>query len=109
MTIDRPLFGGDYSEENSIAIFNKWKQEVIDKAPKDKLLVYEVTEGWKPLCDFLGVNVPSDAEFPHVNDTENFRKFIAMSDRQGKSIFAGIVAVACFALVAGVKSYRSSR
>jgi len=32
----------------------------------DKLLVYNVQEGWKPLCDFLGFEVPSVA-FPHEN------------------------------------------
>ena len=34
--------------------------------PADKLLVYNVKEGWKPLCDFLECEVPSFA-FPHEN------------------------------------------
>ena len=34
--------------------------------PADKLLVYNVKEGWKPLCDFLECEVPSVA-FPHEN------------------------------------------
>ena len=32
----------------------------------DKLLVYKVQQGWKPLCDFLGCEVPT-AAFPHEN------------------------------------------
>ena len=34
--------------------------------PADKLLVYNVKQGWKPLCDFLGCEVPTVA-FPHEN------------------------------------------
>jgi hypothetical protein len=38
-------------------------------------LVYEIKEGWGPLCDFLGVEEP-DKPFPHLNDTHTFRKRI---------------------------------
>ena len=34
--------------------------------PPEKLLVYNVKQGWKPLCDFLGCEVPTSA-FPHEN------------------------------------------
>ena len=34
--------------------------------PADKLLVYNVKQGWKPLCDFLECEVPTVA-FPHEN------------------------------------------
>ena len=34
--------------------------------PADKLLVYNVKQGWKPLCDFLACEVPTVA-FPHEN------------------------------------------
>jgi hypothetical protein len=37
--------------------------------------VYEVSEGWGPLCEFLGVEVP-DKPFPHLNDAEVFRERI---------------------------------
>jgi hypothetical protein len=33
--------------------------------------VWEVSEGWGPLCEFLGVDVP-DEPLPHVNDRETF-------------------------------------
>ena len=34
--------------------------------PPAKLLVFNVKQGWKPLCDFLGCEVPTSA-FPHEN------------------------------------------
>ena len=35
-------------------------------APKDKLLVFNLSSGWEPLCEFLGRPVPS-VPFPHLN------------------------------------------
>ena len=35
-------------------------------APKNKLLIYNVKEGWEPLCKFLDVPVPAKP-FPHRN------------------------------------------
>ncbi len=39
--------------------------------PPEQLLVYEVKDGWGPLCEFLGLPVP-DAPFPRTNDRVEF-------------------------------------
>ncbi len=39
--------------------FRRRNQEVINALPADRLLVFEAKHGWQPLCDFLGVPVPS--------------------------------------------------
>lgn len=39
--------------------------------PAERLLVWEVTDGWTPLCEFLGVPVPGEP-LPHANDRETF-------------------------------------
>ena len=39
--------------------------------PASQLLVYQVKEGWGPLCEFLGVDVP-DEPFPRTNHREEF-------------------------------------
>nr|XP_002125599.1 uncharacterized protein LOC100179010 [Ciona intestinalis] len=39
---------------------------VMQATPKDQLLVYNVKEGWGPICNFLGVPVP-DKPFPRKN------------------------------------------
>jgi Sulfotransferase domain len=33
--------------------------EVRQAIPAERLLVYEVSQGWGPLCTFLGVAMPS--------------------------------------------------
>jgi hypothetical protein len=40
--------------------------------PANKLLVYDVSEGWGPLCKFLGVAEPKEP-LPHLNKKENFK------------------------------------
>ncbi|KAB8225094.1 hypothetical protein BDV33DRAFT_198937 [Aspergillus novoparasiticus] len=35
--------------------------------PKDRLLEYKFSDGWEPLCEFLGKPVP-DQPFPHLNE-----------------------------------------
>lgn len=39
--------------------------------PASQLLVYQVKEGWGPLCEFLGVDVP-DEPFPRTNHRAEF-------------------------------------
>ncbi|KAL8860213.1 MAG: hypothetical protein Q9198_010591, partial [Flavoplaca austrocitrina] len=41
--------------------------------PKERLLEYEVKEGWEPLCKFLVKEIPG-GDFPNVNDKDNFVK-----------------------------------
>ena len=40
--------------------------------PADRLLVFRATDGWGPLCAFLGKPVP-DVPYPHVNDNAEFK------------------------------------
>ncbi|CAK9104959.1 Putative phosphatase HI_0003 [Durusdinium trenchii] len=40
---------------------------------REKLLEFSVQDGWEPLCQFLGVPVPSMA-FPHVNDSASMQR-----------------------------------
>lgn len=59
-------------KQYAIEVFNRHNEEVKRKVPPEKLLVYDVKEGWEPLCAFLGVEVPADKPFPHLNDRSNF-------------------------------------
>lgn len=68
------LFGGRFADkDHAIEVFRNHNRDVIHAVGPDNLLVYEVKDGWEPLCTFLGVDVPPE-DFPHVNDTEYMRK-----------------------------------
>ena len=44
---------------------------VKETIPANQLLVFEVRQGWEPLCDFLGAPIPA-TEFPRTNHREEF-------------------------------------
>jgi len=46
--------------------YRRHNAHVMQSAPKDKLLVWDLSDGWKPLCEFLGKPVPN-VPFPHSN------------------------------------------
>ncbi|XP_078361376.1 uncharacterized protein LOC144645701 [Oculina patagonica] len=52
--------------------------------PADKLLVYNVKQGWKPLCDFLGCDVPT-VPFPHENINAEITETLPMT-RWGRQV-----------------------
>jgi hypothetical protein len=59
-----------------IDVYNRHNEEVIQSVPEDRLLVFEPSQGWEPLCRFLDVEIPAE-NFPRVNTTEEFsQRFI---------------------------------
>ena len=56
--------------------FLRHVETVKSEIAPERLLVFQVTEGWGPLCRFLGVDEPSVA-FPHENDLGDFAKRVA--------------------------------
>jgi hypothetical protein len=49
-------------------VFERHNQAVRDAIDSARLLVFDVREGWTPLCRFLGVPIP-DEPFPRLNDS----------------------------------------
>ncbi len=67
------LQGRAHNKDFVISVFNQWNETVKKTVPSHKLLVYQVKDGWEPLCQFLKVPVP-DAPFPKSNDSADFQK-----------------------------------
>jgi hypothetical protein len=61
------------------AAFERHNAEVQRSIPSDRLLVYEVAQGWEPLCEFLEAPVPS-VPFPRVNSREEMAAMLASVD-----------------------------
>jgi hypothetical protein len=69
-------FDGRFEDRShAIKVFERHNEEVRRRVPRDKLLVYEVKEGWGPLCEFLGVEEPGKP-FPRLNDAAEMRRRI---------------------------------
>ena len=57
--------------EAALAAYRQRTADVRAALPAGRVLVFDVAEGWAPLCAFLGVAIP-DAPFPRTNSTEEF-------------------------------------
>jgi hypothetical protein len=62
-----------HDEARVIDVYNRHNETVQRVIPPERLLVYDVAQGWEPLCAFLGVPVP-DGPLPKVNTTEDFQR-----------------------------------
>jgi hypothetical protein len=58
--------------------FAAHNQAVQNFIPAEQLLVYQVKEGWAPLCKFLNVAAPT-TEFPRTNNREEFGDLVKSS------------------------------
>lgn len=66
------IFGGRLADKaHALTVYAAHLQKVRDTIPASRLLVYDVRDGWAPLCDFLRVPLP-DQPFPSGNSTAEF-------------------------------------
>lgn len=57
--------------------YDKHNSKVLLTIPSNKLLIFDVKEGWEPLCHFLGKPIPS-VPFPNVNETADINRATAL-------------------------------
>jgi len=67
------IFGekGFSDPENCKKVYVDMHEEVRNMVPKENLLEFQLKQGWGPLCEFLGKDVPV-GPFPHVNESAEF-------------------------------------
>jgi hypothetical protein len=68
---EQGTFAVGHSPEQLIERMIAHNEEVERAIPAERLLVWKVTDGWEPLCEFLEVGVPEEP-LPHVNDRDAF-------------------------------------
>lgn len=72
--------GGDMNDRAFMTdFFRRHTERVVAGVPKDRLLVFNVAEGWEPLCAFLGVPTPS-TPYPRENTTDQFQARMAAGE-----------------------------
>jgi len=80
-------FNFDYSRDGARTAIERHNAEVRATIPAARLLEFEVSEGWEPLCAFLGVPVPHQP-FPRANERENFREHIETAKSVARDLSA---------------------
>ncbi len=69
-----PTFGEKMLErDHATQVFKSHIAEVQAEIPADRLLTFDLGDGWGPLCEFLGVAVP-DIPFPKTNSSKQFHQ-----------------------------------
>jgi hypothetical protein len=77
--VRRRVFDGRLDDRAyAIETFERHSAEVRAAVPADRLLSYQVSQGWEPLCTFLDVPVPAEP-FPWENDTATFIQRLSMN------------------------------
>ena len=67
--------------ENRVQYYEDWVAHVKRTVPAEKLLEFNVKQGWEPLCTFLGKPIPP-TPFPRLNDSGNYRNLIVLGPRE---------------------------
>jgi len=75
---DAPIFSAlwrDYHDgtETAKQLYTDYNAEIKRLVPKENLLVFNVKQGWAPVCNFLNEKIP-DNEFPSRNSKADFAK-----------------------------------
>jgi hypothetical protein len=100
------VFDGRVADRaHAIAVFERHIADVRATVSPDRLLVFDVAQGWLPLCTFLDLPVP-DESFPHVNDAVEFNRLQAARMRRltlpviaaGAAVTAALIASVAFAV-----------
>jgi len=72
LILEQSFHGRFEDREYMLALYERHNEEVKQAVSSKRLLVYEIAEGWAPLCRFLDRPIP-DGPFPRVNSTDEFR------------------------------------
>lgn len=73
-TVVAQVFDGRMSERaHATGIFRRHIEEVQSEVPADRLLTYDLRDGWEPLCEFLEVEVPV-IPLPKTNSSREFKE-----------------------------------
>jgi hypothetical protein len=73
--VTKRSLGGKTGPDELIATFNAHEAAVRAAIAKERLLVFDVRQGWEPLCRFLARPVPS-SPFPRTNTKDEFFELV---------------------------------
>jgi hypothetical protein len=59
-------------KEAALAAYNAHNAAVREEVPRERLVIWNLGDGWEPICKALDLAVP-DEPFPNTNSTAEFR------------------------------------
>lgn len=73
LVLERTFAGKYWDGEYAKEVYRKHVQQVVDTIDKERLLQFDVRDGWEPLCEFLNRPIPGET-FPWLNERTDFMK-----------------------------------
>ncbi len=64
-------FVGKFDRESASGLYYAHRNHIVGLVPAEQLLLFDVREGWEPLCEFLQCEVPK-GNFPRENAAREF-------------------------------------
>jgi hypothetical protein len=104
-------FFDSYSVEDfdakSRAVYDEYFERIDRLVPSERKLVYQLGQGWEPLCEFLDKPVP-EVDFPQINESKALRehqraameRWLTASWRAARPWVIGVVGVGIAAFIA---------
>ena len=74
----RNTFADPLDKEACMAAYERHNAEVRATVPADRLIDWNPKDGWGPICEHLGLDVPDDP-FPVTNTTPQFREMLGLT------------------------------
>jgi hypothetical protein len=71
MVLEETFEGRFEDRAHTLDVFRRHNETVQRTIAQDRLLIYEVSEGWETLCRFLDRPIPKE-DFPRLNDSKSF-------------------------------------
>jgi hypothetical protein len=103
------IFDGRFTDrEYAIDVFTRHIDAVVAACPRDRLLVFDVAEGWEPLCAFLDVPVPAHP-FPHLNDARVIQRRVAALRRGTRAVPVLVASAVAVVIATTRRRARTSR
>ena len=85
------VFDGRFLDrDHALGIYRDHIARVQERCDPERLLVFRSTDGWAPLCKFLGRPVP-DEPYPHLNDAKQIRRVILVARVAGWTVVVALV------------------
>jgi len=87
----------DEVREHARETYDRHYRTIKEMTPPDNLLELDLKDGWRPLCEFLGKDVPAawvgrENEFPSINEAAAMRKKIMEQQVKLLKRAAGVIA-----------------
>jgi hypothetical protein len=84
--LNKERYGAQVYRNPSTDVYVRHNEYVRKLVPKERLLEFRPEQGWKPLCDFLGVPVP-DRPYPHNFEAKETRKWFHIGAAMGAAMW----------------------